>query len=92
MHHFIEPTSRRLAYMRYGRVLLEPYGLHFGISASPSKFQQANRLVVSILNDMGYHIGLYLDDRGCSESISTELKAGQTGYGQGDCLKVSKSY
>ena len=81
MHLHIEKTSRCLAYMQYGRVLLEPYGLHFGISASPAKFQQANRLAVTVLNDLGYHIGLYLDDRGISESIPIDLAPGQTGYG-----------
>ena len=82
LHLVIDETSQKLAAIEFGDLLMLCRGLCFGLTQSPAKFQDCNRLVQMLLARLGHRIGLYLDDRGSMESPNGHtLQPDQTTHG-----------
>ena len=76
--------------MNYKDALIEPRGLHFGTSQSPSKYQTCNRVITNLLNKWGYRSLLYIDDRLLVSSDQFDAKGGQTNIGNVFLLNLKK--
>ena len=59
----LEKESSRMCFLRFGNGLYRPHGLMFGLTQSPAKFQQLNRVAVNALLLRDVCVLLYLDDR-----------------------------
>ena len=66
-HLVIDPLSQPLVGMEFDDLVFLCRGLCFGLTQSPPKFQDCNRVVQILLANLGHRIGLYLDDRGSME-------------------------
>lgn len=67
LHLVIDGLSQKLACFEFGDLVFKCRGLCFGLTQSPPKFQDCNRVVQILLVGLGHRIGLYLDDRGSME-------------------------
>ena len=68
LHLVIDDFSQKLACFEFAGLLFKCRGLCFGLTQSPPKFQDCNRVVQILLAALGHRIGLYLDDRGSMEA------------------------
>ena len=63
MHAHLSRASSKCAYLSFGRELFYAVGMIFGLTISPYKFQQCNRVLINAMITWGLMVLLYLDDR-----------------------------
>ena len=68
LHLVIDELSQKLACFEFADLVFKCRGLCFGLTQSPPKFQDCNRVAQILLVGLGHRIGLYLDDRGSMEA------------------------
>ena len=82
LHLVIDSLSQPLVGCEFHDLVFLWRGLCFGLTQSPPKFQDCNRVVQMLLANLGHRIGLYLDDRGSMEQPNGHsLGPGQTTHG-----------
>ena len=82
LHLIIDDYSQKLAAFEFNDLIFLCRGLCFGLTQSPPKFQDCNRVVQILLASLGHRIGLYLDDRGSMEAPNSHKPTGfQTTHG-----------
>ena len=60
MHLTVNDRSKGLCHMYLGDTLFEAHGLHFGLTQSPSKFQQCNRVPFALSVLLGFALSYIL--------------------------------
>ena len=63
MHAHLSRASSKCAFLSFGRELFYTVGMIFGLTISPYKFQQCNRVLINAMITWGFMVLLYLDDR-----------------------------